>query len=240
MRYFITISYNGTSYAGLQVQKSTSNTIMGMLYKALKASNINSKLVASGRTDAGVHAFRQTLHFDVDYTIETSKLKDILQRKLPSSIFIRSLKKVDQEMHARYSAKKRVYRYILQETLPSVFENDFVTYHKNLDINILKEAIKVFEGEHSFENFRKTGSDTGSFVRNIYKTKVYRYRSKTILYFEANGFLRSQIRLMVAFLLLVNDKVFNIEDLKQQLLYSKLYNNNPAPHQGLYLSNIIY
>jgi tRNA pseudouridine38-40 synthase len=88
--------------------------------------------------------------------------------------------------------------------------------------------------------FKKSGGATGSDVRTVFKTRVYPYKNKTILYFEANGFLRSQIRLMVAFLLKISDGKLTKHELLEQLNKEKVHNTRPAPPNGLYLSNIIY
>lgn len=242
MKIKIILSYNGASYEGSQVQAHTSNTIMGQLYKAFEALNIQTKLHASGRTDAGVHAFKQTMHCQVpSFWSEVEKLHEHLQNKLPPSIKIRYLKKCDDDFHSRYSAKRRAYRYILSSKPSNPFESAFITFIKvPVNKRSLCEAIKIFEGEHDFSSFKKSGSDTKNSIRVIYKTRVYQYKDKTILYFEANGFLRSQIRLMVAFLLKINEGKANITELKEQLDNIKMHNRRPAPANGLYLSNIIY
>ena len=241
MRIKFLISYNGSSYEGLQVQKHTNNTIMGKLYEAFESLNIQTKLHASGRTDSGVHAFKQMLHCEVPpYWSDTSKLKEHLQHKLPSSINVRYLAQATDDFHARYSAKCRAYRYILCEGQSNPFENDFITFVPQLNVSAITESMKLFEGEHDFGFFKKTGGSPGSDVRIIFKTRVYSYRNKTVLYFEANGFLRSQIRLMVAFLLKISEGKLSNEQLLEQLQGLASHNTKLAPPNGLYLSNIIY
>ena len=242
MKIKFILSYNGASFEGSQVQKHTDNTIMGAIYKAFEAINIDTKLHASGRTDAGVHACKQTMHCEVpSFWSDLDKLKEHLQYKLPDTIKIRHLTQADEDFHARYSAKRRAYRYILCDEQNNPFESAFVTFTPNrLNINALKEAMTLLEGEHDFEMFKKSGGATGSDVRTIFKTRVYPYRNKTILYFEANGFLRSQIRLMVAFLLKISDEKLTNTQLLEQLNKEKVHNTRPALPNGLYLSNIIY
>jgi len=237
----MTIAYNGANYFGSQVQKETDKTINGQLEKALNLLQIESKVHASGRTDRGVHASRQVIHFDLPpFWRDLNKLEDSLKRILPSNIVIRHLEQADDQFHARYSAKKRAYRYILSTQKSSPFLADLVTYVDNIDEEKIKEAIILFEGVHDFEYFKKSGSDTDNFVREIYKTRVYNYRGYTVLYFEANGFLRSQIRLMVGFLLQISNGRLTRDDLVDQLNLKKNFKLKPAPHQGLYLSNIRY
>jgi len=242
MKIELLISYNGASFEGSQVQKHTANTIMGRVYEALEALNIETKLHASGRTDAGVHAFKQMMHCEIpEFWEDLEKLKRHLQLQLPDTIKIRRLSKADDAFHARYSAKCRAYRYILCDKESNPFESAFVTFvQQELDITRLKEAMALFEGEHDFSLFKKSGSDSGSDIRTIFKTRVYTYKNKTILYFEANGFLRSQIRLMVAFLLKINEGKLSQSQLLEQLNGQKLHNTRPAPPNGLYLCNIIY
>lgn len=241
MRVKMTIAYNGANYFGSQVQKETDLTINGQIEKALTLLQIETKVIASGRTDRGVHASRQVIHFDLPpFWKDLMKLKDSLRRILPSSIAIRRIEQVNNNFHARYSAKKRAYRYIISTQKPNPFFADLVTYVDELDEEKVKEAIALFEGEHDFEFFKKSGSDTENFVREIYKTKVYSHNGYTVLYFEANGFLRSQIRLMVGFLLQISSGKYTKEDLLEQLNCNKNFKLKPAPHEGLYLCNIIY
>lgn len=241
MRVKMTVAYNGADFFGSQVQKETEQTVNGQIEKALRLLQIETKVIASGRTDRGVHASRQVIHFDLPpFWSDLDKLEDSLKRILPPSIAIRRLEQADNDFHARYSAKKRAYRYILSTQKPNPFLADLVTYVDSIDEGKIKEAIALFEGVHDFEQFKKSGSDTTNFVREIYKTRVYNHKGYTVLYFEANGFLRSQIRLMVGFLLEISAGKYTKEDLKAQLALEKQFKLKPAPHQGLYLSNIVY
>ena len=241
MRVKMTIAYNGANFFGSQVQKETNQTINGQIEKALSLLQISTKIQASGRTDRGVHASKQVLHFDLpSFWNDLNKLQDSLKRILPNSIVIRKLEAVADDFHARYSAKKRVYRYVISTQSPSPFIADIVTYVETLNTQKMAEAITVFEGIHNFEYFKKSGSDTTDFNREIYKTRLYQHKGYTILYFEANGFLRSQIRLMVGFLLKISDGSYTKAQLLQQLNREQNFKIKPASHQGLYLSNVKY
>ena len=241
MRVKMTIAYNGANYYGSQVQKETDQTVNGQIEKALRLLQIETKVIASGRTDRGVHASRQVIHFDLPpFWTDLNKLKDSLKRILPSSIAIRRIELVYDDFHARYSAKKRAYRYIISTQTPNPFLADLVTYVDSIDTKKIREAIRLFEGEHNFEQFKKSGSDTENFVREVYKTRIYNHKEYTVLYFEANGFLRSQIRLMVGFLLKISEGTYTKEDLLEQLNCKKNFKLKPAPQEGLYLCNIKY
>jgi len=236
MRICITISYNGTTFLGSQVQKETNNTIFNHIENALSEINIYSKPHASGRTDKGVHATGQTFHIDIpEYWQDLKKLKETLNKILTKSIDIKKIKKVQNNFHARYSAKSRVYRYIIKKSKSNPFENDLISFYENINFENIQKNIKLFEGKHDFINFMKTGSEVNSTVREVYKTLSYKHKDFIILYFEANGFLRSQIRLMVGALLSLEDT-----QIKEQLSSKKIYKIKPAKANGLYLAKIKY
>jgi len=236
MRCALTLSYNGTHFLGSQTQKETSNTILGNLESTLKALGIEFKVVASGRTDKGVHATGQVCHIDLPpFWNDLKKLKRVLNEMLPKALHVEHIKKVDDDFHARYSAKKRVYRYIIKEGTSNPFMDDYISFLDNVDFEKLQKNIKLFVGEFDFKYFMKTGSDVGSTCREIYKAFAYEYKGYIVLNFEANGFLRSQIRLMVGALLSLEE-----DEIKKQLMCEKKYKVKPAKCNGLYLAKIKY
>ncbi|HEY9204251.1 MAG TPA: tRNA pseudouridine(38-40) synthase TruA [Sulfurimonas sp.] len=236
MRCALVIAYNGTDFLGSQTQKSSKNTILGELEHVLSQINIDSKVVASGRTDRGVHATGQVCHIDLPlFWSDLDKLKKVLNEMLSASILVKSVKAVDDDFHARYSAKRRVYRYIIKESSKNPFEDNFVTLLESVDFSKLQQNIKLFIGEHDFNFFMKSGSDVKSTTRNIYKAFAYRHKGYIVLNFEANGFLRSQIRMMVGALL-----ALDAAEIKEQLLCRKNHKIKPAKSNGLYLAKIKY
>jgi len=236
MRCALTIAYNGTHYLGSQVQKETPNTIMGNLETVLLKLGIEYKVIASGRTDKGVHATGQVCHIDLpEFWTDLHKLQRVLNEMLPTSIHIKNIFHVEDDFHARYSAKKRVYRYIIKKGESNPFLEEFITFDKNIQFEEIEKNIKLFIGEHDFINYMKTGSDTKSSVRVIYKAFAYKHKDLIILNFEANGFLRSQIRLMVGALL-----NFNATQIQDQLSCKEKHKLKPAKSNGLYLAKIKY
>ncbi|MDF1884078.1 tRNA pseudouridine(38-40) synthase TruA [Sulfurimonas sp. SAG-AH-194-C21] len=236
MRVKVTLSYNGTHYLGSQIQTETSNTIMGQMQKVLKQLGIVSKIVASGRTDKSVHALGQVCHFDLPpFWSDTQKLKRVLNDMLPSSIHIKSIVQVSDDFHARYCAKVRSYRYIIKCGESNPFEVDYITFVKDVDMNTIQKNIKLFIGEHDFASFMKTGSDINSSVREVYKAYAYEHKNYIVLNFKANGFLRSQIRLMVGALL-----TLNADEIEDKLNNKSVKSLKPAPANGLYLNKISY
>ncbi len=236
MRCALVIAYNGTDFLGSQTQKSSKNTILGELEHVLSQINIDSKVVASGRTDRGVHATGQVCHIDLPlFWSDLDKLKKVLNEMLSASILVKSVKAVDDDFHARYSAKRRVYRYIIKESSKNPFEDNFVTLLESVDFSKLQQNIKLFIGEHDFKFFMKSGSDVKSTTRYLYKAFAYRHKGYIVLNFEANGFLRSQIRMMVGALL-----ALDAAEIKEQLLCRKNHKIKPAKSNGLYLAKIKY
>jgi tRNA pseudouridine38-40 synthase len=236
MKVAFTLAYNGTHYLGSQTQSQTPNTVLGNVERVFRQLGIKEKIIASGRTDKGVHATAQVCHIVLpEFWSDLVKLKRVLNQMLPSSIRVKKIIKVDDDFHARYSAKRRVYRYLIKTKESNPFESDFITFLPNADTQKIAQNIALFEGEHDFKAFMKTGSDTGSTIRTIYRAYTYHHRDTFVLYFEANGFLRSQIRLMVGALLQLNALA-----IKEQLNLDKEHKLKPAPPNGLYLAKIKY
>lgn len=236
MRVALTLAYNGTGFLGSQTQKSSKNTVLGQIEHVLQEININTKIHASGRTDKGVHATGQVCHIDLPlFWEDINKLKRVLNEMLSKSIHVKDIRFVDNDFHARYSAKKRVYRYIIKEGESNPFEDDFITFLPHVDFAKLSQNIKLFEGEYDFKYFMKSGSDVKTTVRTIYRAFAYKHKGVIVLYFEANGFLRAQIRLMAGALL-----QHDASTLQELLTCSKKHKIKPAPPNGLYLAKIKY
>lgn len=241
MRVKLTLAYDGSGFKGSQVQSHTAQTVMGVLGVTLKRLGIDSTPIASGRTDAGVHATGQVVHMDLPaHWDDTTKLARELTRQLPAAIKIRSIHPAAADFHARFSATRRSYRYLMKPGPSDPFHANYVTFTGPLELDRLNRAMHCFKGEHDFEYFMKTGSDVTHFVRTMYRAFAYTHRGYTVLYFEANGFLRSQIRLMAAAALLVNDGVLTLRQLQEQVQCRVRHTTQLAPAAGLYLAKIKY
>jgi len=236
MRVALHLAYNGTHFFGSQTQKEIKNTVLGELENILEKLGIKQKVVASGRTDKGVHATMQVCHIDLPpYWSDIEKLKKVLNKMLCNALHVKKIIHVKDDFHARYNAKKRTYRYIIKTTQKNPFESDFVTFIEDVDFDKTQKNIKLFIGKHDFKQFMKTGSDVTSTTREIYKAFAYQHKNYIVLNFQANGFLRSQIRLMVGALLTLNKK-----QIQEQLKATHSYKIKPAPPNGLYLAKITY
>jgi len=240
MRVKASIAYDGSYFQGFQKQKSTKQTITTHIEMALRSVGIEDEIRGSGRTDAGVHATGQIIDFKLPpFWRDLEKLKTALNRKL-THISFKHISWVTEDFHSRFSAQRRVYRYIFKTKTPSVFEENYISYYPAFNAQLLKEALKHFEGRHDFSNFIKTGSITHTNIREIYRAKYKAYKGHHIIYFEANGFLRSQVRMMVEFAMQVALKEQSLAQLKEQLDLKKRHLTKLAPAEGLYLARIIY
>lgn len=240
MRVKAVISYDGSAYLGFQRQKSTKRTVSTAIETALSSLQINSKIIGSGRTDTGVHASGQVIHFDIpDFWSDLKKLKLNLNRKL-HDISFKHITKVDDDFHARFHAKKRLYRYVFKTTTPSVFEQKYISHYQPFNPDLLLKALKCFEGEHNFSFFHKTGSDTHTTIREIYSCNYKERNGYHFIYFQANGFLRSQVRMMVDAAMQCATEKMSLTQLQEQIACTLKHTTRLAPAEGLYLAKILY
>ena len=240
MNLKFTLAYDGSLFQGSQKQPN-GLTVEDKLLKAFRKINIETNIVLSGRTDKEVHATGQVFNCMIpDFWSDFFKLKEVLNKNLPTSIKISKISKVKDDFHARFHAKKRVYRYLITSKPTTPFNDKFITYVKDIDKELLQEAIKEFIGVHDFKYFHKTGSDKELTKREVFNAEFYKYKDIYVFKFTANSYLRSQIRLMVGFLLAINNKKQTIENLKNQLNLEKHIFKTPAIANGFYLVKIKY
>ena len=242
MRVKATISYNGNKFYGFQRQSKTNQTVVGTIEKALKSLGITDKIRGSGRTDRGVHATGQVIDFTLPSFWQHKSLKELKERlnqKL-KEIKFKHITEADSNFHSQYSAKVRVYRYLIKTIQPSVFEQEFVSFYQIKEPKILKEALELYIGRHNFKNFKKEGSPTTSDIREVYKVKVKKVKNYYAIYFYASGYLRSQVRMMLEGALIVESGKLTVTELNEQLKGTKKYFSTLAQPQGLYLARVIY
>jgi tRNA pseudouridine38-40 synthase len=233
------ISYDGSKFYGMQIQPNK-KTIQGEIQNALKKLNINSQIQHAGRTDRGVHALNQVISFNSPAYWEIEKLKNSLNKILHPYIHIKKLEKTLSNFNPRFDAKKRSYRYIITPHF-SPHTADYQTFYpKKINYPLLNEALRILIGKHDFEYFAKTGSEVNNYIREIYNAKIFQYKHLSVIKIEGNGFLRGQIRIIVDFLLKINDNELSLKDLEMQLTKTKLINKHLAPPNGLYLERIWY
>ena len=236
-------SYKGTNYYGWQKQ-------VGFISVQSKIEEVLSQIydtaitiTGSGRTDAGVHAYKQYFHFVTEKDKDLKQLAYAMNKMLPEDIHILSLEKVADDFHARYNAKRKIYEYDILLKNKEVFNYDLAyLYPMDLDIDLLKEALKLFEGEHNYQDFTSKEEDEGNFIRTIYFIEVKQDKDLIKIRFEGNGFMRYQIRNMVGTAIAVANKKEDISFIKYHLDGNKKREiiAYKAPAVGLYLVDVIY
>lgn len=177
MRVLLTVAYDGTAYAGSQIQDK-GVTIEGVLLSELShvLHEDHIKLIGASRTDAGVHALGNVWVFDTETTIPAEKISYALNRGLPDDIVVESSREVPADFHPRYTKTSKTYLYrILNRTFPDPLRSRYThCVYGKLDTAAMQEAADFLVGEHDFTSFASIHSQTDSFVRTIYSIKVFR------------------------------------------------------------------
>ena len=244
-RYQILIEYDGTSYVGWQIQKkgkSIQKTVQSVLKKIFKQKII---LFSAGRTDSGVHAREQSAHFDVKNKIQNIEktIKSLNYFLNNEMISIINIKKKKINFHARYSAKERIYVYIIQNRFsPSTINKDREWHiRKKLDINLIKKGSKKLIGTHDFSTFRSSNCSAKSPVRTIKDIRISKSKNQIKLKFKSKSFLKNQVRSMVGCLKYLGEKKWNLKKFENVIKMKNRKNiAPPAPACGLYLEKVIY
>lgn len=253
-KILVHIQYDGTNYVGWQIQPQ-GLTIQGLLEDSLlRLTGQRVKVIGAGRTDAGVHAIEQIASFEtaVDYSLDV--IKKALNSMLPEDIRIMKIAEAGEDFHARYSAIKKRYIYVIanDKDLP-VFLNRYVWWIKvPLKIDAMIEASRLLLGTHDFSSFRGSGCSAKSTVRTIYsinleKTEVVPFiftefkGNFIIVTIEAEAFLRHMVRNIVGTIVEVGKGRFSPEMIKGILNAKDRRLAGPtAPSKGLFLERVIY
>ena len=242
-RYFFECSYDGGAYFGWQIQpkqKSVQETIETYLTKL--NSNVPVSIVGCGRTDAGVHAYSSIFHFDLDQSIDPAQWVYKLNKMLPTTISIRNGWEVTLDDHARFTAKRRTYRYFIHKT-KCPFKHNYSTYYPaDLDFEQMNIAAKHLIGTHDFTTFSKTNTDVKTHMCEVFDAKWVKVNEEEA-YFEysANRFLRNMVRATVGTLYEVGLGKISPEQFKD-ILHSqdRTQAAGSAAAQGLFLWKIEY
>ena len=242
MRYLATIAYDGTNYAGWQIQPN-GVSIQEEVEKVLsRILNTPTKIYGSGRTDAGVHARGQTFHFDAKEINDIGKFMYSLNSLLPDDMNVISLEIKPDDFNARYDVKEKTYVYFINVGNYDPFNKDYMyQLLRPLNINKMKEAISLFVGKHNFMNFTSKDEDKSNFVRTIYKSDISVEKDIVKLTFEGNGFMRYMVRMLVGTLIEVGLDRLDISEIKNYLhANERKIVSFKAPACGLYLEQVKY
>jgi tRNA pseudouridine38-40 synthase len=237
------VSYDGTNYYGFQRQ-SELPTIQSELERALsEIAQEPIAVVGSGRTDAGVHAYGQVVHFQTRLKIPAEKWPLAIKNYLPEDIVVRAAYQVKSQFHARYDAVGKIYQYRIDRGLvPNVFQRRYA-YHVPypIDLNLIGQAIPYLEGTHDFTAFCASGSAVENHVRTIYRIGMREEEEQLLFTFHGNGFLYNMVRIMVGTLIAVGNGKIPAEEIPR-ILASKDRNlaGPTAPAHGLTLMKVEY
>ena len=244
-RYQILIEYVGTNHNGWQVQRR-GKTIQGRIQNTIsKIFKEKVNIIGSGRTDSGVHALEQSAHFDTNTKIKDSYkfLKSVNHFLCRYGISILDLKKRKLTFHARYSAKARIYKYvILNRKSGSVLKNKRCWHIiKKLNLEMMKKGAKKLIGTKDFSTFRSSSCSAKTPVRTIKSIKFLIKKDIIEIEIKAQSFLQNQVRSMVGCLKYVGENKWSIQKFDKIIKSKKRINcAPPAPAEGLYLTKVIY
>ncbi|MDL0437167.1 MULTISPECIES: tRNA pseudouridine(38-40) synthase TruA [unclassified Niallia] len=243
-RYKGIVSYDGTEYCGFQLQPKD-RTVQGEIEKALKKLHKGSeiKIQASGRTDAGVHAKGQVIHFDSDLDIPAGKWELALNALLPHDIVFSTIEAVDRSFHARYDVQGKEYRYFIHlSERRDPFKRNFSYYYPyQLDIGAIREALEYFIGEHDFTSFCSMKTDKEDKVRTIHSMRLVEEGDILVFCFEGNGFLYNMVRIIIGTLLDVGRGKRKPESIKEIIeKKDRKAAGKTASANGLYLWKVFY
>lgn len=243
-RYKIVIEYDGHDFCGWQRQQDALS-IQEVLEEALfKFSHEKIELQGSGRTDAGVHAYGQVAHFDIEKETTAFRIKEALNALVrPYPIGILDCQEVSEDFNARFSAKKRFYVYkILNRRTPAVLDRNRVWHVlQPLDVEKMKEAALLMLGKHDFSTFRASECQAKSPIKTLDGFDIEKHEDMIYCYVSARSFLHHQVRNMVGTLALVGQGKWTIADFKKAFEACDRTKGGPtAPPDGLYLKEILY
>ena len=244
-RYQVLIEYVGTNYRGWQIQtkgKTIQGLIQDRISKLLKEKII---LFGAGRLDKGVHALEQSAHFECKKKIENLNkfLKSLNHFLNKEMVTIINIKKRDKDFHARFSARMRIYKYIIINRLsrPVIDKNRGWHIINKLDLELMKKASKKLVGTNDFSTFRASSCRAKSPIKTMKSVKIKSKNNKIEIEFQSKSFLQQQVRSMVGCLKYVGEKKWTLKKFnfvmnsKKRILCAP-----PAPPEGLYLSKVIY
>ena len=244
-RYQLLIEYVGTNFIGWQIQPKGSSVQKLIQVQLVKLLNEKISLVGSGRTDSGVHAIEQSAHFDCKKQIPNLNkfLKSINHFVNNKEVSILAIKKRSLTFHSRYSAKQRIYKYIIFNRLsrPSIEKERGWHIIKKLDISLMKRGAKKLLGTKDFSTFRSSSCNAKSPIRTMKSIKIKSVKGRIEIQFKSQSFLQKQVRSMVGCLKYLAEKKWNLKKFifvlksKKRILCAP-----PAPAEGLFLEKVIY
>ena len=246
MRIALGIEYDGSAFAGWQIQTGNIHTVQATLEKALSklADEQILQCQVAGRTDSGVHATEQVIHF------ETKVIRSPRSWVLGSNRYLTRqdisvlwAHPVNNDFHARFSAQRRRYRYIIlaREIRPSFLKKQVAWFRGSLDLERMQKAAKFFEGEHDFDSYRTVHCQAKSPIKTVYFLNISQRGEYFFIDIEANSFLHHMVRNIAGVLLKIGSGEAEAKWAKEVLeAKDRTKGGKTAPSEGLYLTNVTY
>ena len=247
-RYKVTISYDGTDFAGFQrqPQQRTIESVLTVAVNKMAKNPVPALVVhGSGRTDSGVHAYGQVVHFDLPFNIPAEGVRRGLNALLPLDIVVKKVEEVAADFHARFSnvGKEYIYKISRSDFVDPFKRRYMYNFKYALDLDLIREAMPDLVGTHDFTSFVASGTQATNFVREIYDVKLIDHpeNAEIEFVFRGKGFLYNQVRIMTAVLLEIGTKKRPVHDILR-LYEVKDRQQAPltAPAHGLYLGQVFY
>lgn len=241
MRYKLTISYDGSCFYGFQRQ-SNKESIQETIENALKiVFKKDITIKSAGRTDTGVHALNQVVHFDAESSIPIVRLQKALNKIIAPHIYIKKIEIVDESFHSRLTPHIKEYRYYISANEFDPLKSNYIYFYPfSLDLSKTKEVVQLFVGTKDFKALSK-GHEKENTIRTITSFEVNQTSGVYEFIIKGNGFLHNMVRIMIAIILKVNEGKISINDVKK-IIESCDRKKAPwcSPANGLYLYNINY
>ncbi|MCE5347447.1 MAG: tRNA pseudouridine(38-40) synthase TruA [Bacteroidales bacterium] len=243
-RYFIFISYKGTSYHGWQIQPN-SVTVQKILEDALSII-LGEKIstIGAGRTDAGVHAIYFCAHFESisrDLSSKNNNLIFRLNRYLPKDISVNTIRKVGPDANARYSAISRTYKYYISRVKDPFFDNSSWFLHGKIDVTAMNDACGLLLSHSDFTSFSKLHSDTKTNFCKIYKASWEEVDNRLVFTIRADRFLRNMVRAIVGTIVDIGLGKITLKEFEDIIVAKdRCKAGESAPAKGLFLVDIEY
>ncbi|MED1800690.1 tRNA pseudouridine(38-40) synthase TruA [Brevibacillus porteri] len=237
------LAYDGTDFSGFQVQPDQV-TVQGEIEAALnRVTGEDIQVFGSGRTDAGVHARGQVIHFDTSSNIPMDKWRFVLNNQLPDSIVIRTVEEVDASFHARFDVQVKEYRYCIDNTpVADVFRHRYADHVRfPLDVDAMQQAAHYLVGEHDFTSFCSAKTYVEDKVRTVYGVTVEKSGDEVWVTCRGNGFLYNMVRIIVGTLVEVGQGKRNPAELREILAAcDREKAGKTAPAKGLTMWEVVY
>lgn len=239
----LVLEYDGTRFLGFQKQRR-GRTVQRELEKALfRILRERVRMSQSSRTDSGVHARGQVINFQTRKTIPLYNLRRALNTYLPADLAVRDAAEVDPEFHARFNAKRKIYKYLVLTGSVNFPLTRLYAYHYThpLNVPVMKKGAALLVGKHDFRSFQTEADDEKNSVRTIYRVAVTEKKPFITFTVEGDGFLYNMVRSIVGTLLLLGRGKITPEQLKKIIEGRDRRLAGPtAPPQGLTLEKVIY